>query len=290
LGTDPDDPSSHPTPELLAGAVSERTNDDVVVTMAFMNNGVYDAYGVEVVAYAPNDSITIVDNTIGGSGRVRAGNSVVLGGRVKSPDLSGGWTGTAVPKAFGTYTSETDKTYTLTATASGNIGSSNLLFNWTDGSNNGQVQFGNGYLSPLPLAVGTEGLLVSMNSGSVVIGESFTIEARPPGDTIQYTINSEPYTPPVLVVSYNDPQGNHRFVTDVNLSDIDEALLPYSGQMIEDLGLKITTVAPFDEATDNTHHLIANSPHPEPIEDAHLFVENINTKTVDTVAETRHTI
>ena len=52
LGTDPDDPASHPTPELLAGTVSQRSGNDVSVTMAFLNTGVYDASGVEVVAYA----------------------------------------------------------------------------------------------------------------------------------------------------------------------------------------------------------------------------------------------
>ena len=43
LGTDPDDPASHPTPELIAGTVSKRSGMDVAVTMAFLNTGVYDA-------------------------------------------------------------------------------------------------------------------------------------------------------------------------------------------------------------------------------------------------------
>ena len=43
-------------------------------------------------------------------------------------------------------------------------------------------------------------------------GESFTVNAFTPRDTFQYTINREPYTTPIVIVSYNDPQGNHRFV------------------------------------------------------------------------------
>ena len=128
LGTDPEDSGSHPTPEFLAGTVSERTNNQVKVILAFENIGIYDASGVQVIAYAPDDSITLSDNVIGGSGRVSAGSSVVLGGTIRKPVLSTGWSGTAVPNSSGQYQGTVDRTYTFTALSSGNIGSGNLLY------------------------------------------------------------------------------------------------------------------------------------------------------------------
>lgn len=275
LGTDPDDAGSHPQPELLAGAVSERTGDDVKVTMAFLNTGPYDATGVEVVAYAPDDTITLHDNTIGGSGRVGSGNRVVLGGRVKDPVVDN-WTGSATPMSSGVFSGTVDTTYTFTAQGGGDIGSGNLLIDWNDGVNSGSLQVGDGYLSPLPLDVGDLGVQVAFNTGTVNAGDSFTVDVRPPGDTITYTVTSEPYTPPVLVVSYNDPQGNHRFITPITMTTVSDDLSVYSGEMIEDLELSITTVAEFDETGTNTTYYITNSPDEATIEDAHLFAEYIN--------------
>lgn len=276
LGTDKNDPGSHPAPELIAGRVSERAGDSVKITVAFLNAGLYDAAGVEVVAFAPDDTITIADNSIGGSGRIGAGKRVVLGGRVFPPELGSGWTGTANPASYGLYTGSLEKTYTLTAVSSGAIGSGNLLFNWTDGTNNGQLQFGSTYLSPLPVAVGSDGLTVSFNSGSITAGDSFTIRVRPAGDTITYTINREPYTEPVLVVSYNDPQGKHRLISPIQLNRLDEDLTQYRGKMIPDLGLTITTQAAPAQAGGSTVYYVVNNPSDQTIQDAHLFVEYIN--------------
>ena len=78
-------------------------------------------------------------------------------------------------------------------------------------------------------------------------------------------------------MSYNDPQGNRRFITPVTLSTVTDDLTPYSGQMIPDLGLSITTNAPFDQSGSNTTYYITNSPDEHPIENAHLFVEYIQT-------------
>ena len=51
-----------------------------------------------------------------------------------------------------------------------------------------------------------------------------------------YTVHSEPYTPPVFVVSYNDPQGNHRFITPSDhVGHITDSLVASSGEMIADL-------------------------------------------------------
>ena len=73
LGTDPNDPAAFPKPELLAGLHSVANGSNVVATLSLLNTGVYDAYGVEAVMIAPDDTITITNNTVGGSGRVRAG-------------------------------------------------------------------------------------------------------------------------------------------------------------------------------------------------------------------------
>jgi hypothetical protein len=72
LGTDPDDASSFPFPELLAGVHQVRDSSQVKATLSLLNTGFYDAYGVEAVVVAPDDSVSITNNTVGGSGRVRA--------------------------------------------------------------------------------------------------------------------------------------------------------------------------------------------------------------------------
>ena len=82
LGTDANDASSFPRPEVLAGVHNTRTGNQVVSTLALLNTGRYDAYGVEAVMVAPDDSVTITNNTVGGSGRVRALKQVIVGSRV----------------------------------------------------------------------------------------------------------------------------------------------------------------------------------------------------------------
>ena len=59
-------------------AVDMNNNDLVLLVRASLqNNGNFDASSVEVWAVAPDDSITLSDNLIGGGGRVRAGGHVV---------------------------------------------------------------------------------------------------------------------------------------------------------------------------------------------------------------------
>ena len=59
-----------------------RSGNDVVATLSLLNTGLYDAYGVEAIMVAPDDTITITNNTVGGSGRVRALNQVIVGSRI----------------------------------------------------------------------------------------------------------------------------------------------------------------------------------------------------------------
>ncbi len=264
---------------------SIRSGDHVTATLSLLNTGLYDAYGVEAVMIAPDDSISITNNTVGGSGRVRAQRQVIVGSRIllQSP-LPDAWTqeGHAVPAAGGYHTGNADRTYTFTVQCTNPLGcdvsAGTWSLAWDDGAGaNGALNFGDGYASPTFLDVGTLGVKLALYSGKVYNGESFTVEARTPRDTFQYTINREPYTEPVVIVSYNDPQGNHRFVTPLHLSTPTENLAPHSGKMLHgDAEVEIVTQAPFDPEQANTATLIAQAPVGTRLVDAHLFLEFID--------------
>ncbi len=176
LGTDPDDPASHPAPILVAGYTSACTGgsvgDTCTLRMSFENLGNYDAYGVEAILYSPDGLVEVTNNTIGGSGRVPAG-------------------------------------------------------------------------------------------GKVVVSEN---------DTFQYTISDANYTEPVIVVSYNDPQGNHRFILPATalLADLNDGLSALEGTMLPDPGVDISSTSE-DQA-----NFVIFSPHPTEITDGKLFVEYLD--------------
>jgi hypothetical protein len=284
LGTDPYDPASYPKPELIAGVHSIRSGNSVTATLSLLNTGLYDAYGVEAVMIAPDDSVSITNNTVGGSGRVRAQKQVIVGSRILSPAYTTStWRGTAKPASGGYYTGSQDRTYTFTVSNCSNplgcdVSSGTWSLAWNDGTgNNGTLNFGAGYASPTFLDVGSFGVKLALYSGKVYNGDTFTVEARTPRDTFQYTINREPYTEPVVIVSYNDPQGNHRFVTPVHLSSPTENLAPHSDKMLHgDADVEIVTQEAFNPAQANTTTLIAQVPPPVRLVDAHLFLEFID--------------
>ncbi|MEM7531660.1 MAG: dockerin type I domain-containing protein [Chloroflexota bacterium] len=296
LGTDANDASSFPKPEVLAGLHQIRTGNNVVATLSLLNRGFYDAYGMEAVMVAPDDSITINNNTVGGSGRVRALNQVIVGSRIamRSP-IPENWTsnqnGHAVPAVSGYYTGGQDRNYTFTVSGCGSdgcsVGGGDWTLNWNDGvGNSGSLSFGDGYQSPTFLPLGNFGVTLALYSGSVSNGENFVVEARTPRDTFQYTINSEPYTQPLVIVSYNDPQGNHRFVLPpdaMSLSAPTDDLSPFAGMMLGDVGVELVTDT-FFEAGENALNLLVNNPTGATLTDAHLFLEFINTAG-DVVAE-----
>ncbi|MDQ7030386.1 MAG: thrombospondin type 3 repeat-containing protein [Ardenticatenia bacterium] len=283
LGTDPNDPADYPKPELIAGVHSIRSGNRVTATLSLLNTGLYDAYGVEAVMIAPDDSVSITNNTVGGSGRVRAQKQVIVGSRIKlqSP-LPDPWTqpGHAVPAAAGYYTGQRDRTYTFTVQCGDptgcDVGAGSWTLAWDDGAgNNGTLNFGAGYASPTFLDVGTLGVQLALYTGKVYDGESFTVEARTPRDTFQYTINREPYTEPIIIVSYNDPQGNHKFITPVRLSSPTEDLVLHSGKMIRGgAGVEIVTGGPFTAGQPMETKLLVQAP--ARMVDAHLFLEFID--------------
>ncbi|MCD6291573.1 MAG: hypothetical protein J7M34_13825, partial [Anaerolineae bacterium] len=283
LGTDPNDPADHPKPELIAGVHSIRAGNHVTATLSLLNTGLYDAYGVEAVMIAPDDSVSITNNTVGGSGRVRAQKQVIVGSRIKlqSP-LPDPWTqpGHAVPAVAGYYTGQRDRTYTFTVQcgnpAGCDVGDGSWTLAWDDGvGSSGTLDFGAGYASPTFLDVGALGVKLALYTGKVYDGESFTVEARTPRDTFQYTINREPYTEPIVIVSYNDPQGNHKFVTPVRLSSPTEDLVPHSGKMIHGgAGVEIVTEGPFTSGQPMETTLVVQAP--ARLVDAHLFLEFID--------------
>jgi hypothetical protein len=176
IGTDPDDPASHPSPNLIAGYTTSCTGDDCTVRMVLQNIGNYDAYGVEAVMYSPDGLANITNNTIGGSGRVPAGERIVVG----------------------------------------------------------------------------------------------------PSDTFQYT-KSTGSVEPVIVISYNDPQGNHRFIlpsgnypTGAQIATLDDVITALDGKMLLDPGVDISSIS------SNQAGFVINSPHPTSITSGKLFVEYID--------------
>lgn len=82
LGTNANNAASYPRAEVLAGLHSERTGNTVKSTVSLLNTGLQDAYGVEAVMVAPDDSISITNNTVGGSGKVDDQRHVIVGSKI----------------------------------------------------------------------------------------------------------------------------------------------------------------------------------------------------------------
>jgi hypothetical protein len=139
IGTDPNDPESHPSPILIAGKIQEESGGKQVIKLKFTNAGNYDAYGIEAVLYSPDNTSTIIDSLIGGGGRIEAGR---------------------------------------------------------------------------------------------------TFE---PNDTFIFTPNISEYNEPVTLVRYNDPQGDHSFVTRLKLADPNENIENKAGEMIWEPKMTIET-------------------------------------------------
>jgi len=230
---------------------------------------------------------------------VRAQRQVVVGSHItlQSP-LPAAWTqsGHAIPSASGYYIGAIDRNYTFTVSCSNpggcSVGSDSWSLSWTDGmGGSGSLNFGSGYASPSPQAVDAFGMKVGLLSGMVTNGESFTVAANTPRDTFQYTINREPHAEPLVIVSYNDPQGNHRFIVPPEAMDLGaptDNLAPFAGEMLPDVGVDLVARQAFTPGA-NTTDLLVNLPISTTLQDSHLFLEFINiTGTV--VAEFPYTL
>lgn len=269
-------PEIHPQPELLAGYVVERNGTMATVKLALENTGSFDAYGIDAVLYSPDETTTIGNNTVGGNGVVRAGRQVVVGSLIKAPSLGGWLSSRSKPYAAGQFSGAADRTFTFSAQTPGVVGTGSTAMAWNDGAgNSGVLNLGSDYHAPLPLDV-AQGLQVGFNTGTIDAGASFTVTALTPRDTFTFTINSEPFTPPVVVVSYSDPQGSRRFVTPVELPWLGDALSPHAGQMLKGLAAQIVTAAPFTPGGQNSTSLVVNSPHPATIVDGHLHLNFVS--------------
>lgn len=283
FNTDPNNAADYPDSELLAGVNSTRKDNFVTSTLSLINTGLYDSYGIESIMIAPDDSITITNNIVGGSGRVNGGKGVVVGSQVLSPNYSNStWTGTAYPVSGGYFTGSLDLTYSFTVSCpipSGCVvGQDVWSLGWNDGTNSGTVSFDGTYDSPTPIIVGTFGLQLSFITGTVVDLNTFTVSARTPRDTFQYTINYEPHTEPIVIVSHNDPQGNHRFVlpeSTMNLTTPSEDLASYSGTMLDINGIEIITSSDFLPGN-NITKVVVDNPTEKTIQDGNVFLEFVD--------------
>ena len=159
------------------------------------------------------------------------------------------------------------------------MGSGTWTLAWNDGAGaNGSLNFGSGYASPTLLNVGAFGVKLGLLSGTAANGESFTVQARTPRDTFQYDILQEPFTPPIVLVSYNDPQGNHRLAIPpaaMALTSPTADLMAYAGQMLQDPGVEIVTTEAFAPGANTTNLEVVN-PTETTLSDAHLFLEFVN--------------
>ncbi len=279
LGTDKTDRFDYPVPELLGGLFNSRVGDDITSNLSLLNTGTYDAFGIEAIMVAPDDSITITNNTIGGSGRVRSGKSVIVGSWIL-PVVTETWTGTAQPFSGGYYRGMNDRTYSFTIDCDNpggcDVSAGDWQVHWVDSeANNGQISLGEGYLSPNLIDVGEMGLKVGFQSGRVYNNEIFSIEVHSPRDTFQYTVNSEPFTPPIVIVSYSDPQGDHQFIlpaATMNLVEPGDDLSIYSGQMKKNAGIEIIAEDPFMPGM-NTTSVIVNNTSDFIITDSNILLE-----------------
>lgn len=266
--TDSFDPTKYPKPELIGGISNQRNGDIVTSTISFLNSGLYDAYGIEAIMVAPDDTISIIHNTVGGSGHVRSQAQLIVGNRILPPSYtSGTWNGTAKPGIGGYYTGTNDRTYTFSTNCSisggCDVGSGIWTASWIDDKGgSGTLNFGDGYQSPKLVPVDDFGVSLSFLTGKVYPGNQFTIQARISRATFEYRVNREPHSQPIVIVSYNDPQGQHRFILPVSVMDLPGGpidLENFSGTMLQGSGVQIVSTSPVSQGQNVTALVINNS-------------------------------
>lgn len=283
LGTNKNSARSVPMPELTAAVHQVREGNDVTATLSLLNGGATDAYGVEAVMIAPDDSITVTNNFVGGGGRVKAYEQLSVGSQIDfNPALGQNWTanGHTTPVLAGYYTGTEPRTYTFTARCGGGgtctVGSGSTAFIWVDNEGEiGILEVGAGYQSPNRMTVGTFGLSVAFLSGVVSQGEQFTVVAAPPLDTFGYTINREPHTPPMVAVTANHTGGWEQTVvpaSSMNIAEPNLNLAPYAGNMIYGMDMQILSNTPVKVGS-NTTYIAVNNPSSQTIKKGRIYLE-----------------
>jgi CARDB len=128
------------------------------------------------------------------------------------------------------------------------------------------------------LITGTNGMQIGFDTGLIRAGETFTVAVELPRDTFTYTVPISPtsFITPVVVISYNDPQGSHKFVTPVEVTECGTNLINCADEMLSGVSIDIVPIAAFNQNMTNTINLVANSPHPEPITNGHLVVDFVD--------------
>jgi SdrD B-like domain/CARDB/Bacterial TSP3 repeat len=217
LGTNPNYADDYPKSELVAGMVQQRTGNIVESNVSLLNSGLSDAYQIEAHLLAPDDSITIIDGDIGGSGRVRRLSGIHLGKSSLFNVIADEWfaEGHALPRSTSVYSGTVDSLYTFTvscANANGCIvGSSNWALNWSNTTgHSGTIPFDNTYKSPTVINV-RDGINIGMWGGIVKNNETFEIQGKVAIDNFSYEVNRDTYTAPEVMVTYMDIHGVKRF-------------------------------------------------------------------------------
>lgn len=283
LGTNPNISDSSPTSDLVVGMTQNRSTNVVTSMLGMLNAGTSDAYQVEAHMLAQDDSITVLDGDIGGSGRVNRLSAVNLGTRLTFNEFDTVWSSDnhAYPYGRGVYTGTVSTDYTFTVRcikAECLVGQDTFGLLWSNTQGvTGSVAFDPSYISPQTRYV-HNGVRMGFWSGIVKNNESFVVSAKLPADTFSYQVNRESYTPPVVMVSYMDIQGIKRFfVPDEakSLKTAGDSLVGFRGKMQDYYDFELFPMAPVGNTTNSINYNVV-LPNTVQLKDANIKLQVID--------------
>lgn len=173
------------TNDTLQGLASAINNAKAGVTASIVNDG-STAQGYHLLLTANKsgtaNAITITNNLAASSGGVMRPelNSTYIG----SAATGSNWSGTSTPTSnsgSGSYTGSANDTYTFTVTNGGTVGTDNgITLSYTDssGANKGTITLNSGDAGVLKTVA--QGIGVQFNAGTLVAGNTFTVNASNP--------------------------------------------------------------------------------------------------------------
>ena len=174
------------TLEGLRNAINDSTLD---VTATIINTGSGDTpYQLMI-----SSDETGADNQIACEIDLDGGTSLYFM-QIGTVNAASGWlpdppSSTSAITSGGSYIGTDDKTYTVTATSSGTIGTDAVTLSWDDGTgNSGTITVPADYDTgdPSEIAVGDDGVTLTFGAGDIVSGENFTVDVESGGqNTIQ---------------------------------------------------------------------------------------------------------